>query len=73
MTTMIIFFFSKESWKNTTNFPSQPGGDFASFKKSLLLLKEATKCRQYEPQENVAMMGYLLKTHSQALSSILKS
>ena len=37
------------------------------------MLKEATKCRQYEPQENIAMMGYLLKSHSKALSSIMKS
>ena len=37
------------------------------------MLKEATKCRQYEPQENIAMLGFLLKSHSKALSSILHS
>jgi len=51
----------------------EPGGDFVLLKKSLLMLKEATKCRQYEPQENIAMMGYLLNSHSKALSSIMKS
>ena len=65
-----------KTFKNTANYfggSFQPGGDFVSLKKSLLMLKEATKCRQYEPQENIAMMGYLLKSHSKALSSIMKS
>ena len=38
--------------------------------KSLLMMKEATKCRQYEPEEDMAMLGFLLRDHNEALDTL---
>ena len=38
--------------------------------KSLLMIKEATKCRQYEPEEDMAMIGFLLRDQNQALDAL---
>ena len=38
--------------------------------KSLLMMKEATKCRQYEPEEDMAMLGFLLRDHNDALATL---
>ena len=34
------------------------------------MVKEATKCRQYEPEEDMAMLGFLLRDHNEALDSL---
>ena len=38
--------------------------------KSLLMIKEATKCRQYEPEEDIGMLGFLLRDTNEALDSL---
>lgn len=34
------------------------------------MMKEATKCRQYEPEDDMAMLGFLLRNHNKALASL---
>ena len=44
---------------------------YIAYKKSLKYLKEATKCRQFEPEEdNLTFLAPLLKDHNDALAII---